>query len=112
MFAMEPVTCRWVKAQLTVAQDLFDRQILGLLVTAVSTKAVDVAGASPASCNHRRALACPQTTRTRWTANPAANSGQAGRSISQLAIGQLRSARAPVTIAVGRGDESQVNPFV
>lgn len=45
VFAMEPVTCRWVKAQLTVAQDLFDRQILGLKVTAVSTKAVDVAGA-------------------------------------------------------------------
>jgi transposase InsO family protein len=44
VFAMEPVTCRWVKAQLTVAQDLFDRQILGLKVTPVSTKAVDVAG--------------------------------------------------------------------
>ncbi|WP_306454230.1 hypothetical protein [Rhodococcus sp. ACS1] len=29
---MEPLTCRWVRAQLTVAQDLFDRQILGLKV--------------------------------------------------------------------------------
>lgn len=44
VFAMEPVTCRWVRAQLTVAQDLFDRQILGLKVTPVSTKAIDVAG--------------------------------------------------------------------
>ncbi|WP_227462699.1 MULTISPECIES: transposase [Nocardia] len=44
VFAMEPVTCRWVRAQLTVAQDLFDRQILGLKVTPVSTKALDVAG--------------------------------------------------------------------
>ncbi|WP_134662653.1 MULTISPECIES: helix-turn-helix domain-containing protein [unclassified Amycolatopsis] len=44
VFAMEPVTCRWVRAQLTVAQDLFDRAIVGLKVTAVSTKAVDVAG--------------------------------------------------------------------
>ncbi|WP_280445100.1 helix-turn-helix domain-containing protein [Nocardia brasiliensis] len=44
IFAMEPVTCRWVRAQLTVAQDLFDRQILGLKVTPVSTKAIDVAG--------------------------------------------------------------------
>lgn len=44
LFAMEPVTCRWLRAQLTVAQDLFDRQILGLRVTPVSTKAVDVAG--------------------------------------------------------------------
>lgn len=44
VFAMEPVTCRWVKAQLTVAQDLFTRCIVGLRVTPVSTKAVDVAG--------------------------------------------------------------------
>lgn len=44
VFAMEPVTCRWVRAQLTVAQDLFDRQIVGLKVTPVSTKAIDVAG--------------------------------------------------------------------
>jgi putative transposase len=44
VFAMEPVTCRWLPAQLTVAQDLFDRAIIGLRVTPVSTKAVDVAG--------------------------------------------------------------------
>jgi transposase InsO family protein len=44
VFAMEPVTCRWVAAQLTVAQDLFTRCVLGLRVTPVSTKAVDVAG--------------------------------------------------------------------
>jgi transposase InsO family protein len=41
---MESVTCRWVRAQLTVAQDLFTRCIVGLRVTPVSTKAVDVAG--------------------------------------------------------------------
>lgn len=44
VFAMEPVTCRGVPAQLTVAQDLFTRCIIGMRVTAVSTKAVDVAG--------------------------------------------------------------------
>lgn len=44
VFAMEPVTCRWVPVQLTVAQDLFSRCIVGMRVTAVSTKAVDVAG--------------------------------------------------------------------
>ena len=44
VFAMELVTCRWVRAQLTVAQDLFTRCITGLRVTPVSTKAVDVAG--------------------------------------------------------------------
>lgn len=44
MYAMEPVTCRWAPLQLTVAQDLFSRCIVGLRVTACSTKAVDVAG--------------------------------------------------------------------
>ncbi|MFF4427049.1 helix-turn-helix domain-containing protein [Streptomyces sp. NPDC001549] len=44
IYAMEPVTCRWVPLQLTVAQDLFTRCIIGLRVTACSTKAVDVAG--------------------------------------------------------------------
>jgi putative transposase len=44
MFAMEPVTLRWVPVQLTVAQDLFSRCILGLRVTPISTRAVDVAG--------------------------------------------------------------------
>jgi transposase InsO family protein len=44
VFAMEPVTCRWVGAQLTIAQDLFTRCIVGMRVTPVSTKSVDVAG--------------------------------------------------------------------
>lgn len=44
LYAMEPVTCRWVPLQLTVAQDLFSRCIVGLRVTGCSTKALDVAG--------------------------------------------------------------------
>lgn len=44
VYAMEPVTLRWVPVQLTIAQDLFSRCILGLRLTPVSTKAVDVAG--------------------------------------------------------------------
>ncbi|SDS09749.1 Integrase core domain-containing protein [Paraoerskovia marina] len=43
VFAMEPVTLRWVKVQLTAAMDLYSRCIVGLTVTPVSTKAVDVA---------------------------------------------------------------------
>ena len=43
VFAMEPVTCRWVQAELTAAMDLYTRCITGLRVTPVSTKAVDVA---------------------------------------------------------------------
>jgi transposase InsO family protein len=43
VFAMEPVTCRWVQAELTAAIDLYSRCITGLRLTPVSTKAVDVA---------------------------------------------------------------------
>ena len=44
VFAMEPVTCRWVQCELSAAMDLYDRCICGLRLTPVSTKAVDVAG--------------------------------------------------------------------
>jgi len=44
VFAMEPLTLRWVGAQLTgVAMDLYSRCIVGLRLTPVSAKAVDVA---------------------------------------------------------------------
>lgn len=43
VYAMEPVTLRWVKVQLTVAMDLFSRCVVGLQVRPVSTKAADVA---------------------------------------------------------------------
>ncbi|MGB8384972.1 MAG: integrase, partial [Dermatophilaceae bacterium] len=43
VFAMEPVTLRWVPVEVTVAQDLFTRCILGLRLSPVSTKAADVA---------------------------------------------------------------------
>lgn len=44
VFAMEEVSCRWVPVQLTIAQDLFTRCVMGLRVTPISTKAIDVAG--------------------------------------------------------------------
>jgi transposase InsO family protein len=43
VFAMDPVTLRWVQAELTLAMDLYDRCITGLRLTPVSTKAVDAA---------------------------------------------------------------------
>lgn len=43
VFAMEPLTLQWVGAQLTVAMDLYTRCIVGLRLTPVSAKAVDVA---------------------------------------------------------------------
>jgi len=44
VFAMEPVTCRWVACELSVAMDLYSRCITGLRLTPASTKAIDVAG--------------------------------------------------------------------
>lgn len=43
VFAMEPLTMRWVPVELTVAQDLYSRCILGLALTAGSTTSADVA---------------------------------------------------------------------
>jgi len=43
VFAMEPVTCRWVQCDLTIGLDLYSRAITGLRLTPVSTKSVDVA---------------------------------------------------------------------
>jgi transposase InsO family protein len=43
VFALDPVTLRWVQAELSVAMDWYTRCVVGLRVTPVSTKAVDAA---------------------------------------------------------------------
>lgn len=43
VFAFDPVTLRWMQAELTVAMDWYTRCIIGLRVTPVSTKAIDAA---------------------------------------------------------------------
>ena len=43
VFAMEPVTLRWVRTELTIAMDLYSRAITGLRLSPVSTKSVDAA---------------------------------------------------------------------
>ncbi|MEU2775450.1 helix-turn-helix domain-containing protein [Streptomyces sp. NPDC007162] len=43
VFALDPVTLRWMQAELTVAMDWYTRCIIGLRVTPVSTKAIDAA---------------------------------------------------------------------
>jgi len=43
VFAMDPVTLRWVQCELTAGMDLYDRCITGLRLTPGSTKAVDAA---------------------------------------------------------------------
>ncbi|MFI6542976.1 helix-turn-helix domain-containing protein [Streptomyces prunicolor] len=42
VFAFDPLTLRWVQAELTVAMDWYTRCITGVRLTPVSTKAVDV----------------------------------------------------------------------
>ncbi|MEY9997122.1 transposase InsO family protein [Streptomyces sp. V4I8] len=42
VFAFDPLTLKWVQAELTVAMDWYSRCICGIRLTPVSTKAVDV----------------------------------------------------------------------
>lgn len=43
VFALDPVTLRWINSELTVALDWYDRCVLGLRLAPVSTKSVDAA---------------------------------------------------------------------
>lgn len=43
VFAMEPVTMRWVNTELTLAMDLFDHSVKGLRLRPVAAKSADVA---------------------------------------------------------------------
>ncbi|MFB7554078.1 hypothetical protein [Streptomyces sp. NPDC056154] len=43
VFAMDPITMKWVQAELTAAMDWYDRCVTGLRVTPVSTSSIDVA---------------------------------------------------------------------
>ncbi|MET7901542.1 hypothetical protein ABZS86_08705 [Streptomyces sp. NPDC005355] len=43
VFAMDPITLKWVQAELTVAMDWYDRCVTGIRVTPVSTQSIDVA---------------------------------------------------------------------
>ncbi len=43
VFALDPVTLRWVQAELTVGMDWNTRCVTGIRVTPVSTKSVDAA---------------------------------------------------------------------
>lgn len=43
VFALDPVTLRWIQAELTVGMDWYTRCIVGIRITPVSTKSVDAA---------------------------------------------------------------------
>ena len=46
VFAMEPVTMRWVNTELTVAMDLYDRSIKGLRLRPVAAKSASASSAA------------------------------------------------------------------
>jgi hypothetical protein len=50
VFAVAPVTGKWVAADLTVAIDLYSRCILGMRLTPGSTKSIDVSGVLMEAC--------------------------------------------------------------
>jgi transposase InsO family protein len=68
VFAMEPVTLRWVRAELTIAIDLYSRCVAGLRLTPVSTKSIDAAAVLFEALR-------PPTTPTARFAGPAASLG-------------------------------------
>jgi transposase InsO family protein len=72
VFAMEPVTLRWVRAELTIAIDLYSRCIAGLRLTPVSTKSIDAAAVLFEALR-------PPTTPTARFAGPAASLGPDAR---------------------------------
>jgi transposase InsO family protein len=56
VFALDPMTLRWVNCELTVAMDWYTRCIVGLRLTPVSTKAVDAAAVLFQSYRPQRVL--------------------------------------------------------
>jgi hypothetical protein len=47
VFAMDPITLQWVRAELTVAMDWYTRCITGLRLTPASPKSVDATAEDP-----------------------------------------------------------------
>jgi hypothetical protein len=55
VFALDPITLRWVQAELTVGMDWYTRCVTGIRVTPVSTKSVDAAAVLYQAYRPRRA---------------------------------------------------------
>lgn len=54
VFAMDPITLQWVRAELTVAMDWYTRCITGLRLTPASPKSVDAAAVLYQAFQRRR----------------------------------------------------------
>lgn len=90
VFAMEPVTNRWVNTELTVAMDLYDRGIRGIRLRPVAAKAADVA-------NVLFQMMTPQT----WGTQPDSPVGPYSGVPDNLVIGTTGT--FPDTIVVDHG---------
>ncbi|MCL0149275.1 hypothetical protein, partial [Klebsiella pneumoniae] len=91
VFAMEPVTMRWVNTELTVAMDLYDRSIKGIRLRPVTAKSADVAGVL---------LQC--LTPQQWGREPSAPSGPYVGVPENVVLGSIGV--LPDTIVIDHGN--------
>ncbi|MEU6118262.1 transposase [Streptomyces sp. NPDC047117] len=90
VFALDPVTLKWVQAELTVAMDWYTRCITGIRVTPVSTKAVDAA-AVLFQTYRPRPVPAPWPQEAAWP----------DHGIPRGVVVDLEAAHGPITGAVG-----------
>ena len=91
VFAMEPMTMRWVNTELIVAMDLFDRSLKGIRLRAVAAKSADVADVL---------LQC--LTPQQWGRGPAAPSGPYSGVPENVVLGSVGV--LPDTIVIDHGN--------
>lgn len=90
VFALEPVTHRWVNTELTVAMDIHDRTIKGLTLRPVAAKSADVAS-----------VLFQAMTPQRWGRLPGSPEGPYAGIPAELYVGE--TCIAPDTIVVDHG---------
>ena len=90
VFALEPVTHRWVNTELTVAMDLYDRTIKGIRLRPVAAKSADVAS-----------VLFQAMTPQRWGYLPDAAQGPYAGIPEALYVGE--TCVAPDTIVIDHG---------
>ena len=104
VFALDPVTLRWVQAELTVGMDWYTRCVTGIRVTPVSTKSVDAAAvlyqAYPATAGGQGLASARGMARAR---HPAVGPGRRRRGRWPAWSGAASPAMVPETIVVDHG---------
>ncbi len=91
VFALEPVTHRWVNTELTVAMDIYDRTVKGLRLRPVAAKSADVAS-----------VLFQAMTPQRWGYLPDAPEGPYAGIPQSLYVGE--TCIAPDTIVIDHGN--------